>query len=270
MLLRVAADRAAPPLVFEARAEHGQLVQHLVGTPVEHVVWLQRTLRHLLLDWILTGWTAHAYRESGRCGSVSDPAHSLIHRAGRGHQPESAVRSGCPPEGGRAAGRAGHARTAGHAQAPAQGDPGSHPAAVAGRNPGGGISGQASTGPDRYQVRPTRIRRSGPYRTWSLRTWLAAGRPVLVIDPKWQLIRDIIERAIPKKRIDDVVIIDPAEATTGRSSASTPYLQGTRQIQLGEHPAHASDPRYRPAHYRRSGGLPEPVHPPRLGPGPRR
>jgi hypothetical protein len=48
MLLRLAADRAAPPLVFEARAEHGQLVQHLVGTPVEHVVWVQRTLRHLL------------------------------------------------------------------------------------------------------------------------------------------------------------------------------------------------------------------------------
>jgi len=48
MLLRVAADRAAPPLVFEARAEHAQLVQHLVGTPVEHVVWVQRTLRHLL------------------------------------------------------------------------------------------------------------------------------------------------------------------------------------------------------------------------------
>jgi hypothetical protein len=48
MLLRLAADRAAPPLIFEARAEHGQLVAHLVGTPVEHVVWVQRTLRHLL------------------------------------------------------------------------------------------------------------------------------------------------------------------------------------------------------------------------------
>ena len=48
MLLRLAADRAAPPLVFEARAEHDQLVQHLVGTPAEHVVWVQRTLRHLL------------------------------------------------------------------------------------------------------------------------------------------------------------------------------------------------------------------------------
>ncbi len=48
MLLRLAADRAAPPLVFEARAEQGQLVQHLVGCPAEHVVWVQRTLRDLL------------------------------------------------------------------------------------------------------------------------------------------------------------------------------------------------------------------------------
>jgi len=48
MLLRLAADRAAPPLIFEVRAEHGELVQHLVGTPAEHVAWVQRTLRHLL------------------------------------------------------------------------------------------------------------------------------------------------------------------------------------------------------------------------------
>jgi hypothetical protein len=48
MLLRLAADRAAPPLVFEARAEAGRLTRHLVGTPAEHVVWVQRTLRHLL------------------------------------------------------------------------------------------------------------------------------------------------------------------------------------------------------------------------------
>lgn len=48
MLLRLAADRAAPPLIFEVRAEHGQLIQHLVGTPAEHVVWVQRTLRDLL------------------------------------------------------------------------------------------------------------------------------------------------------------------------------------------------------------------------------
>lgn len=48
VLLRMSADRAAPPLVFEARAEHDRLVQHLVGTPAEHVKWAQRTLRHLL------------------------------------------------------------------------------------------------------------------------------------------------------------------------------------------------------------------------------
>ena len=48
MLLRLSADRAPPPVIFEARAEHGALVQHLVGIPAEHVKWVQRTLRHLL------------------------------------------------------------------------------------------------------------------------------------------------------------------------------------------------------------------------------
>ncbi len=48
MLLRLAADRAAPPLIFEARAERGALIQHLVGVPAEHVKWVQRTLRHLM------------------------------------------------------------------------------------------------------------------------------------------------------------------------------------------------------------------------------
>lgn len=62
MLLRLAADRAAPPLVFEARAEAGQLVQHLVGTPVEHVVWVQRTLRHLLPGLDIDGIHADARR----------------------------------------------------------------------------------------------------------------------------------------------------------------------------------------------------------------
>lgn len=40
---------------------------------------------------------------------------------------------------------------------------------------------------------------------------IAAGRPVLVIDPKRQLIDDIIATAIPEERIDDVVVLDPAE-----------------------------------------------------------
>lgn len=37
------------------------------------------------------------------------------------------------------------------------------------------------------------------------------GRPVVVIDPKRQLIDDVVERAIPKERIGDVVLIDPAD-----------------------------------------------------------
>ena len=65
MLLRLAADRAAPPLVFEARAEAGQLVRHLVGTPVEQVTWVQRTLRHLLPGLDIDGMTeAGAVRRS--------------------------------------------------------------------------------------------------------------------------------------------------------------------------------------------------------------
>ncbi|EQD44770.1 hypothetical protein B1B_13384, partial [mine drainage metagenome] len=57
---------------------------------------------------------------------------------------------------------------------------------------------------------------------------ISDGRPVLVIDPKWQLIRDIIERAIPKRRIDDVVVIDPAEATTGKVVGFNPLNVGDR------------------------------------------
>lgn len=57
LLLRLAADRAAPPLVFEARAEAGQLVHHLIGTPAEHIVWVQRTLRHLLPGLDIEGLT---------------------------------------------------------------------------------------------------------------------------------------------------------------------------------------------------------------------
>ncbi|MFL6099500.1 MAG: type IV secretory system conjugative DNA transfer family protein [Actinomycetales bacterium] len=57
---------------------------------------------------------------------------------------------------------------------------------------------------------------------------IAAGRPVLVIDPKWQLIRDIIERAIPSDRIDDVVVIDPAEAASGSVVGFNPLNVGDR------------------------------------------
>jgi hypothetical protein len=40
---------------------------------------------------------------------------------------------------------------------------------------------------------------------------VAAGRPVVVIDPKRQLVDDIVNRAIPEERLHDVVILDPSE-----------------------------------------------------------
>lgn len=40
---------------------------------------------------------------------------------------------------------------------------------------------------------------------------IRAGRPVIVVDPKRQLIDDIIERAVPAERVQDLVIIDPSE-----------------------------------------------------------
>jgi energy-coupling factor transporter ATP-binding protein EcfA2 len=43
-----------------------------------------------------------------------------------------------------------------------------------------------------------------------IRADIHAGRPVLVIDPKRQLIDDIVQRAIPEHRIGDVVILDPS------------------------------------------------------------
>ncbi|MDG4668665.1 type IV secretory system conjugative DNA transfer family protein [Mycobacterium sp. 236(2023)] len=39
---------------------------------------------------------------------------------------------------------------------------------------------------------------------------VAAGRPLLIIDPKKQLIDDVVERCIPADRTDDVVLFDPA------------------------------------------------------------
>lgn len=57
---------------------------------------------------------------------------------------------------------------------------------------------------------------------------VTAARPVLVIDPKWKLIRDIVERAVPKERIDDVVIVDPAEASSGKVVGFNPLNVGDR------------------------------------------
>jgi hypothetical protein len=44
-----------------------------------------------------------------------------------------------------------------------------------------------------------------------IRADIHAGRAVVVIDPKWQLTRDIIERAVPAERVGDVVLLDPRE-----------------------------------------------------------
>ena len=41
-----------------------------------------------------------------------------------------------------------------------------------------------------------------------IRADLHAGRPALVIDPKRQLIDDILDRAVPEERVDDVVVLD--------------------------------------------------------------
>ncbi len=44
-----------------------------------------------------------------------------------------------------------------------------------------------------------------------IRADIQAGRAVVVIDPKRQLIDDIIERAVPEDRINDVVVVDPSD-----------------------------------------------------------
>jgi hypothetical protein len=55
-----------------------------------------------------------------------------------------------------------------------------------------------------------------------------AGNPLVVIDPKRQLIDDIVECAIPAHRVDDVVIIDPEEVSTGRVVGFNPLDVGGR------------------------------------------
>jgi hypothetical protein len=46
-----------------------------------------------------------------------------------------------------------------------------------------------------------------------IRADVAAGRPLLVIDPKWQLIADILAACIAENRIDDVVLYDSTSPT---------------------------------------------------------
>lgn len=361
MLLRLAADRAAPPLVFEARAEAGQLIQHLVGTPPEHVPWVQRTLRHLLpgldIDGIeeprlpvqrsvrvrirprafalsvnraevtsLSLLSALAARlETGErlvvqviLGRRLSPAHlpqqvpdptqrwwQLLSQGERSaDQPirkQMDTRSG--QHGFAVSLRVGvTAHTSERRQQLAIGvlgglstavDRGSYvdltfepsirlnearlpwrwPLRLGASELTGllgwplgerDLPGVAPQHPRSLRV-PDAVNRTerlfavpgapgpaapvgisardinshlialGPTGSGKstvlvnlLAADIAAGRPVLVIDPKWQLIRDIVERAIPEERINDVVVIDPADAKTGKVVGFNPLNVGDR------------------------------------------
>lgn len=361
MLLRLAADRAAPPLVFEARAEHGQLTQHLVGTPAEHIVWVQRTLRHLLAGLDIDGMKSprlpvqrsvrirlrprafalsteraeitslsmlsalDARLEEGErlvvqvvLGKRLTPKHlpreipdptqpwwQLVTQgevsAAKPIREQIDTRSG--QHGFAATMRIGvSAKTPERRQQLVIGvlgalstaeDRGTYmeltfePAVRlnAVRLPArwplrlgasevtgllgwpigeGDLPGVAPLHPRPLRV-PEKVNRTerlfavpgapgpsapvgiaagdiashlvalGPTGTGKSTVLLhliaadiRAGRPVLVIDPKWQLIGDIVERAVPKERIDDVVIIDPAEAASGRVVGFNPLNVGDR------------------------------------------
>ena len=361
MLLRVAADRAAPPLVFEARAEHGQLVAHLVGTPVEHVVWVQRTLRHLLPGLDIDGIEGarlpversvrvrirpRAFAlstERAELTSLSllsaldarlEEAERLVVQVVLGprvmpkHLPKEIPDPTQPwwqlvTQGEIAAAKP--VRDQIDTRSGQHGFAAVVRIGVAAKTPERrqqliiGVLGALSTAEDRgtymdltfepatrlnvpalpwrWPLRlgatelsgllgwalgerdlpgvaplhprplrvPERVNRTerlfavpgapgpsspvgisapdipahllamGPTGVGKSTVLLnlvaadiAAGRPVLVIDPKWQLIRAIIERAIPKERIDDVVIVDPAEAGTGSVVGFNPLNVGDR------------------------------------------
>ncbi len=361
MLLRVAADRAAPPLVFEARAEHAQLVQHLVGTPVEHVVWMQRTLRHLLPGLDIDGMDGKRLpversvrvrvrprafalsTERAEITSLSllsaldarlEDAERLVVQVmlGRRVMPKHLPKEiPDPTQPWWQVVTKGEVSAAKPLRDQIDTRTGQHGFAavvrigVAAQTPERrqqliiGVLGALSTAEDRGTYMdlifetPTRLNIPRQPWRWNLRLgateltgllgWplgerdlpgvaplhprplrvpekvnrterlfavpgapgptapvgiaarditahllamgptgvgkstvllnlvaadISAGRPVLVIDPKWQLIRDIIERAIPEERIDDVVIIDPAEATTGRVVGFNPLDVGDR------------------------------------------
>ena len=360
-LLRMAADRAAPPLVFEARSEHSQLIQHLVGTPAEHVVWVQRTLRHLLPELDIDGidqprlavnrsarlrirprafalateraevtslsllsslyarleigerlvvqivlgpritpkhlpkeiadptqpwWQMVTIGERSADRAVRDQVNtrsgqhgfSAVIRIGvaakerkrrqqlvigvlgalssaidRGTYMnlviEPAVRLNAPQLPKRWNLHLGASELTGLLGWPL-GDydlPGVAPlhprplrvpekvnrserlfAVPGGPGPGAPI-GIASSDITSHLLAmgPTGVGKSTVLLNL-IAADIAAGRPVLVIDPKWQLIRDIVERAIPSTRIDDVVIIDPAETKTGRVVGFNPLNVGDR------------------------------------------
>jgi len=361
VLLRVAADRAAPPLVFEARAEHGRLVQHLVGTPGEHVVWVQRTLRHLLPGLDIDGIDGprlpvqrsvrvrlrpRAFALSTERSEVTslsllsaldarlEEGERLVVQVVLGrrvmpkHLPKEIPDPAQPwwqllTQGEVAAAKP--VRDQIDVRSGQHGFAATIRIGVAARTPERrqqlvmGVLGALSTAEDRGTYMDLTFEPAGrlnvptlPWR-WPLRLgatelsgllgWplgerdlpgvvplhprplrvpervnrterlfavpgapgpsapvgisardisahllamgptgvgkstvllnlvaadIAAGRPVIVIDPKWQLIRDVVERAIPKERIDDVVIIDPAEAGTGRVVGFNPLNVGDR------------------------------------------
>jgi hypothetical protein len=362
MLLRLAADRAAPPLVFEARAGHGQLVRHLAGTPAEHVVWVQRTLRHLLPGLDLDGITEprpavqrsvrlrlrprplalapqraevtalsllsalDARLEAGEelvlqimlgpriaprhlPKSLPDPAQpwwqlltsgqidaarpvreQIDTRTGQ-HGFAATIRIGVTASTPQrrqqlVIGVLGALSTAGDRgtymdltfepaarlnqprlpwrwplrlgaseltgllawplgdQDDLPGVPPLHPRPL--RVPAAvcrterlfavpGAPGPAAPVGIAARDIPAHLLALGPTGTGKSTVLLnliaadiTAGRPVLVIDPKWQLIRDIVERAIPPERIGDVVIIDPADAATGRVVGFNPINVGDR------------------------------------------
>ena len=361
LLLRLAADRAGPPLVFEARAEAGRLVAHLVGTPAEHVRWVQRTLRHVLPGLDIDGLirprlpAARAARlrlrprafalAEGRAETTSlsllsaldarlETGERLVvqivlgHRLNPKHLPqeipdptqpwwqlltrgEMSAASGLRNQIDRRSGQHGFAATIRLGVS----------AATTQRRQQllVGLLGALSTAIDRssyLDLKPERVSRlNGPRipRRWALRlgaseltgllSWplgeqdlpgvpplhprplrvpasvnrserlfavpgapgpaapvgiaakditahllilgptgtgkstvlenlvaadIAARRPVLVIDPKFQLVQDIIERAVSDERIDDVVIVNPADAKTGKVVGFNPLDIGDR------------------------------------------
>lgn len=361
MLLRMAADRAAPPLVFEARSEHGQLIQHLVGTPAEHVIWVQRTLRHLLPELDIDGidqprlavdrcvrvkirprvFALDAERAEITSLSLLSALYARLEDRerlvvqillGRRMAPKHLPKEIADPTqpwwqmltiGERSAGKTVRdqvdARSGQHGFAavirigvaaneqqrrqqliisvlgalstalgrgtymdlaiePAArlntpqlprhwnlhlgateltgllgwplGDhdlPGVAPlhprplrvpekvnrserlfAVPGGPGPGApvGIAARDITS-HLLAMGPTGVGKSTVLLNL-LAADISAGRAVLVIDPKWQLIRDIVERAIPRARIDDVVIIDPAQTKTGKVVGFNPLNVGNR------------------------------------------
>ncbi|MCA4996800.1 type IV secretory system conjugative DNA transfer family protein [Tsukamurella tyrosinosolvens] len=362
VLLRLAADRAAPPLVLEVRARSGQPIEHLVGTPAEHVTWVQRSFRRLLPGLELDGIAADERGIVDRSVRLRLRPHGLALATDRAELtsrsilaamdthlntdevlalqivlgPRRAPRHLPPrtPDPGRVWW---HALTRGQEPAPGpvrsqiDARSGQHGFAaiirigVAASTPERreqlviGVLGALSTAVDRGTYvdltfeTPGRFNRPTlPWR-WPLRlgvteltgllAWplgeqelpgiapmhprplrvpvtvnrterlfavsavpgstepvgiasaditghvlsagptgvgkstvllnlicadIAAGRPVLVLDPKRQLIDDIVERAITEARMDDVVLIDPAMVRSGRVVGFNPLDVGDR------------------------------------------